>query len=724
MRILCLHGAGTNSRIFEIQTAAIRYELGDNHIYDFVEGTVPSKMQPGIDAVALKDEPVYAYFDEHNPQTGFAAYHYLEEYLLEEGPYDGVIAFSQAGTMILTYLIHLAKQDPRAEMPFKFAIILSITHPPLDYEALQKGRVMTVDLEATKGIIPIPTAHIWGSQDDPASRVATSNSVCKAEVRWVVALSLFLATAEITVISTSLVTINEHLEGGNQSSWVITSYLLTFTGFLAPWAKCGVAFGAKPTLLSCLLLFIAFSGGCGAAQSINQLIICRAFQGIGGSGLFALGLYTLLRIVPPNRFEVASAVGSGVLTFALILGSLIGGGISSSSSWRWVFLFNVPAGGWAWIMLCLSFPRNFPRGLATRSAQSKLHQFLTQADLLGYLLLLGFSLLLVAALEEANVRYAWSSGIIVGCLTGSGVLLAAFLTWEWILSGRKHVQMEPMLPWRLFRNRVVLGIIMLVATSPLRNGPSSSSCQTWTGFFSTGPAITILYIELPQKFQTVNNFTPIQAGLRVLAFGVGSPAGALFCSVLAGRLRTPFVHLTLAGSVLQIVGAFLLSSVPPTVNAWPGEYGYMVVTGLGTGTSIAALYMAVPLVVRHREQAIVMGLTLQARMLGASLGIAIVNSILTSYVKGHLAPAEAAADPNHLTRLPMGVQQAIRTAYAHGYNRQMYAVGACGVVQLFGVALMWKKDQVRFDPQAKTNWVYDHETEQHSGNLDDSVNQV
>ncbi|GAA91229.1 major facilitator superfamily transporter [Aspergillus luchuensis IFO 4308] len=716
MRILCLHGAGTNSRIFEIQTAAIRYELGDNHIYDFVEGTVPSKMQPGIDVVAWKDEPVYAYFDEHNPQTGFAAYHYLEEYLLEEGPYDGVIAFSQAGTMILTYLIHLAKQNPRAEMPFKFAIILSITHPPLDYEALQKGRVMTVDLEATKGIIPIPTAHIWGSLDEPASQVATSNSVCKAEVRWVVALGLFLATAEITVISTSLVTISEHLEGGDQSSWVITSYLLTYTGFLAPWSKCALAFGLKPTLLSSLLLFIAFSGGCGAAQSIDQLIICRTFQGIGGSGLFALGLYTLLRIVPPNRFEVANAVGSGVLTFALILGSLIGGGISSSSSWRWVFLFNVPAGGWAWIMLCLFFPKNFPRGLTSRSAQSKLHQYLTQADLLGYLLLLGFSLLLVAALEEANVRYAWSSGIIIGCLTGSGVLLAAFLAWEWILSGRKHVRIEPMLPWRLFKSRVVLGIIMLVDTSPLRPIMVISY-----GFFSTGPAITILYIELPQRFQTVNNFTPIEAGLRVLAFGVGSPAGAFCCSVLAGRLRTPFVHLTLAGSVLQIVGAFLLSSVPPTVNAWPGEYGYMVVTGLGTGISIAALYMAVPLVVRHREQAIVMGLTLQARMLGASLGIAIVNSILTNYVKGHLAPAEAAADPNHLTGLPMSVQETIRTAYAHGYNRQMYAVGACGVVQLFGVALMWKKDQVRFDPQAKTSWVYDHETDQNSGNLNGST---
>ncbi|KAI2822291.1 hypothetical protein CBS63078_2789 [Aspergillus niger] len=516
-----------------------------------------------------------------------------------------------------------------------------------------------------------------------------------------VALGLFLATAEITVISTSLVTINEHLGRGNQSTWVITSYLLTYTGFLAPWSKCAVTFGHKPTLLSSLLLFIAFSGGCGAAQSINQLIICRAFQGIGGSGLFTLGLYSLVRIVPPNKYAIASAVGSSVLTFALILGSLIGGGISSSGSWRWVFLFNVPAGGWAWITLFLLAPRHFSGRIRSRPVRTQLHEFLTQADLLGYLLLLSFSMLLVAALEEANVRYAWSSGIIIGCLASSGVLLVAFLGWEWILSSRKHVRMEPMLPWRLFRSRVVLGIII--------------------GFFLTGPAITILYIELPQKFQTVNNFTPIEAGLRVLAFGVGSPAGALCCTVLAGRLGTPFVYLTLAGSVLQIVGAFLLSSVPATVNAWPGEYGYMAVTGLGTGISIAALYMAVPMVVGHRDQAVVMGLTLQARMLGASLGIAMVNSILINYVKGHLPPANAAADQNHLSGLPMNVQETIRTAYAHGYNHQMYAVGACGVAQLFAVVLMWKKNQVRFDRQAKATWAYDHETNQELGNLDGLV---
>ncbi|OJJ97004.1 hypothetical protein ASPACDRAFT_124965 [Aspergillus aculeatus ATCC 16872] len=185
MHILCLHGAGSNSRVFEIQTAAIRYELGDNHTYDFIEGNISASMQPGIELIATKDEPMYAYFHEKNPESGVAAYRHLEELLYHEGPYDGVIAFSQAGTLILTYLAYLAKQKPNSPLPFKFAIILSITHPPLDYGAIQSGEIRTIDLGAYKDVVRIPTAHIWGSQDRAASAIAVTNTICAAGVRWV-----------------------------------------------------------------------------------------------------------------------------------------------------------------------------------------------------------------------------------------------------------------------------------------------------------------------------------------------------------------------------------------------------------------------------------------------------------------------------------------------------------------------------------------------------------
>ncbi|RAK74468.1 uncharacterized protein BO72DRAFT_435203 [Aspergillus fijiensis CBS 313.89] len=670
-----LHGAGSNSRVFEIQTAAIRYELGDNHTYDFIEGNIPAPMQPGIELIATKDESMYAYFDEKNPESGVAAYGHLEELLYHEGPYDGVIAFSQAGTLILTYLAHLAKQPDRP-LPFRFAIILSITHPPLDYGAIQSGEIRPIDLGAHQDVVRIPTAHIWGSQDLAAGEIAVTNTICAAGVRWVIALSLFLATAEITIISTSLVTISHHLDGFDQSTWIITSYLLAFAGFLTVWAKCSHFIGLKITILISLATFVAFSGGCAAAQTMSQLIICRAFQGIGGSGVFTSCLFGLICLLPPAKFDIASAAGSGVLTLALILGALIGGGISTSGAWRWIFLFNVPAGIVAWATIWILVPNDFE---SSRKAGDQIHglwNFLTKADTVGCLLLLSFSVFFVAAFEEVNIRYAWSSAAIIAMLTISGVLLVGFIAWEWSVANRKYWGFEPILPWSILRNRVLLGAIL--------------------GCFLTGPAVTILYIEIPQRFQTVNHSTAIGAGVKVLTFGLGSPVGAGICSLLAGRLRTPFVYLAAAGSVLQIVGAFLLSSVPPTVDIWPGQYGYMVITGLGTGISIAALYMCVPVVVTT-DQATAMGLTLQARMIGASLGVAIVNSILIDYVKGHLPATEAAAaDPNLLSGFPTATQEEIRKVYAAGYNRQMYAVGAFGAAQLIAVALMWKREQVRF----------------------------
>ncbi|PLB42609.1 uncharacterized protein BDW47DRAFT_97488 [Aspergillus candidus] len=187
MRILCLHGAGTNSRIFEIQIAALRYELGDNHDYDFVEGTIPWKMYPGVERIALKDEPVYAFFDPENPDTGRQAFAHLQNYLRDEGPYDGVIAFSQAATMVLTYLVYIAEQRTMGisiDTPFKFAVLMSIVQPPIDYGALENGTVEDASLERLKGIVDSPTAHIWGALDVEPKGAAKASEFCREDVRW------------------------------------------------------------------------------------------------------------------------------------------------------------------------------------------------------------------------------------------------------------------------------------------------------------------------------------------------------------------------------------------------------------------------------------------------------------------------------------------------------------------------------------------------------------
>jgi hypothetical protein len=123
-----------------------------------------------------------------------------------------------------------------------------------------------------------------------------------------------------------------------------------------------------------------------------------------------------------------------------------------------------------------------------------------------------------------------------------------------------------------------------------------------SGFFVSGPATTILYIQIPQRLQITNDSSAISAGLRLLAFAAGSPIGSFVCSLLAGNFRLPFVYTITMGAVLQAAGSFLLSSVPTTLHVWGGQYGYMVLTGLGVGMSMTSFYIAVPVVVRKEDQ--------------------------------------------------------------------------------------------------------------------------
>lgn len=96
--------------------------------------------------------------------------------------------------------------------------------------------------------------------------------------------------------------------------------------------------------------------------------------------------------------------------------------------------------------------------------------------------------------------------------------------------------------------------------------------------------------------------TPLEAGVRLLAYAVTSPVGIVLATILTGKLRIPFVYVLMLGSVLQTVGFALLSTVSNTVDVWPGQYGYSVIAGLGTGSSIGSLYMMAPIVVEKRDQ--------------------------------------------------------------------------------------------------------------------------
>ncbi|KAI0165366.1 DUF341 domain protein [Hypoxylon sp. FL1284] len=181
MRFLCLHGIGTNAKIFETQTAAIRYELGDQHTYRFVEGTLLSTAAPEIEKIATASDEYFSYFDVDDASSLVSSLHLLDRYLTVEGPFDGIMAFSQGVTLAATYLAYKRRKGCQPDAYFKCAIFFSAAGL-VDLDSLGRGHI--IPSKAASELECIPSAHIWGRNDleCPAPVVADAFSSENREV--------------------------------------------------------------------------------------------------------------------------------------------------------------------------------------------------------------------------------------------------------------------------------------------------------------------------------------------------------------------------------------------------------------------------------------------------------------------------------------------------------------------------------------------------------------
>lgn len=191
--------------------------------------------------------------------------------------------------------------------------------------------------------------------------------------------------------------------------------------------------------------------------------------------------------------------------------------------------------------------------------------------------------------------------------------------------------------------------------------------------------------------------------MKLLSFSVSCPVGIIACSILSGRLEIPFCYITLAGATMQVIGIFLYSTIDPVTTLWLGQFGYLVLGGLGVGLSVAAFYMAAPLVVDHDDQAAAVGIGIQFRTLGGVLGVAASAAILNHFIESRLSaildPMEKAAlarSTQSIMTLTPDVQIHIREVYALSYNAQMKLAASFSAAQFLAIAMIWKKDNVRF----------------------------
>jgi len=417
-------------------------------------------------------------------------------------------------------------------------------------------------------------------------------SLSRRRIGFVIAavmLGMLLSALDQTVVGTAMPRIIASLNGLQHYAWVATGYLLASTASMPIWGKLSDAYGRKRFYIIGMALFVIGSVLCGQSHSMTELILFRAFQGLGAGAMMPIAQAIIGDIFPPAQRARWTGVLMSVWGVATIIGPLIGGWITDSSlGWRWTFYVNVPVG-----ILALTFAAYaLPAHVSLRK-----HRI----DYIGSTVLVAAAVPLLLGLSWGGNTYAWTSPEIIGMFAFSLVMWLVFFF-------REMRAAEPVINPRLFQNRIFT--VSAIASA------------------LTSAAMFGAIMFLPLFVQGVLGKSATNSGIILMPLMMG----AIVTSIGAGQILAKtgrYKVIVIIGSILSAVGAYLLSRMGIATTGMTLVRN-MVIMGLGLGVAMSAYTVIVQnQYPSHRLGEVTAGLQF-FRSIGSTIGLAVFGTILNN----------------------------------------------------------------------------------------------
>ena len=460
-------------------------------------------------------------------------------------------------------------------------------------------------------------------------------------------LVILLATLDTFIVSTSLPRIVSSLGGVPHLSWVMTAYILMSTIATPFYGKLGDMYGRKKFFIAAILIFLVGSALSGLSQSMAELITFRAIQGLGAGGLVVSAMATLWDLVEPGKRWRYAAYMSLATTLAIIAGPVLGGFITTSFSWRWIFYINIPLGGAALAYLIATLRPSFTR-------------ISHKIDYLGGTLIGAAATALVMLATWGGTQYAWGSIQIVGLGLFTAVAVGAFCIVETKAA-------EPILPLHIFKNRNFSVAIMLT--------------------FLVGLATLSATTFLPLYQQTVQSESPIVSGLLLIPITLGMSVAITTAGRVITRTGRYKIIVGLGGAITGLSMGLIATMSVGTTRLLLAIFCAILGLGIGFLTHTGSLIAMNS--VRQKDKAAASHARLFFQQIGGSIGLAVAGAVfarrLARFPTG--GASSSRFHPTAVNSLPASAQHDVFYMIAHA-TQGVFIWAALAGILIFALAFL------------------------------------